>query len=199
MVVSPSNSSSMLAMLQPAVPAQSNSTDSGKLFALQFATAVTPDAPVAAAPQFQIPTMPSSLQSPLSASPLSSVTILPFGQSIATSPVIPQPTKAAVITTNQTSAVATPAATAAAPLPPSQQAINALSAILSGYGIDPAALGLTYSEKAVAGPTGAYSNNMITAKFPSGKSQEYSAALTLQNPFVAAVEIMGMLGRKILA
>ena len=196
MVVTPANSISMLAMLQPSFPAQSNSTQNGQPFAHQFATAIAPDTPGAVAPQFQLPTMPSSFQVMTSAPIVSVVTVLPFGQSIATSPVIPQSTKTAANTT-QTSTVAT--ATAAVPLPPSQQAINALSSILSGYGINPASLGLTYSEKEVSGPTGTYSNNMITANFPSGKSQEYSAALTLKNPFVAAVEIMGMLGRRIVA
>ena len=199
MVVTTSNSISMLAMLQPYVPAQSSSTEFGQPFAHQLAAAIAPDSPAAAAPQFLLPAMPSSFQSAALAPAISSVTILPFGPSIATPPVIPQSTKAAAITTIQTAAVAAPAATAGGPLPPSQLAINALSTILKGYGIDPASLGLTYSEQAVAGPTGAYSNNMITATFPSGKSQDFSAALTLKNPFVAAVEIMGMLGRKVMA
>jgi hypothetical protein len=84
-------------------------------------------------------------------------------------------------------------------LPPSQQAINALSAILTSYGVDPSSLGLTYSEQGVDGPTGSWTNKMITANFPSGKSQDYSAELTLRNPTVAAVEIMEMLGRKVMA
>ena len=91
------------------------------------------------------------------------------------------------------------AASAAAALPASQQAINALSERLSGYGINPATLGLSYSEQVVAGPAGAYTNKTITAKFPSGISQDFSADLTLINPQVAAVEIMAMLGRKIVA
>jgi hypothetical protein len=70
---------------------------------------------------------------------------------------------------------------------------------ISSYGLDPASLGLSYSEQVVAGPAGAYTNKMITANFPSGKSQEYSADLTLKNPTVAAVEILGMLGRRIVA
>ncbi len=114
-------------------------------------------------------------------------------------PTAPASQPAPAATSTSTKPLASTTAPAASQLPPSQQAINALSAILTSYGVDPASLGLRYSEQPVAGPTGSWSNNMITANFPNGKSQEYNMELTLRNPTVAAVEIMGMLGRRVVA
>ena len=204
MVVSPTTSISNFLSPIPPVPDRNITVDGAQPFSKQFDTAIaTP------------PAVASSGSAPASTSPeILSVTILPWGQSIAYAspsaqstsllpamPVIPPVTASTAATSVQTPtatlAVATPAA--AAPLPASQQAINALSEILSGYGVNPASLGLSYSEQVVAGPGGAYTNNSITAHLPSGKSQDFSAELTFKNPKVTAVEILAMLGRKIMA
>ncbi len=215
MVITPSNPIS--GFQSPALPvrAQIDTAASGQPFTNQFAAAIA--APVAAPPaQPPVASTTVPVSPPASSSPaILSVTILPWGRSIAYAstaaaaaslpPAATEASPAAAVTTapsaqTPTSTAANAAAASPPPaLPASQQAINALSEILSGYGINPAALGLSYSEQFVAGPTGAYTNRMITAKFPSGKSQDYSADLTLKNPTVAAVEIMAMLGRRIVA
>ena len=194
MVVSPTTSISNFLSPIPPVPDRNKTVNSAQPFSKQFDTAIaTP------------PAVASSGSAPASTSPeILSVTILPWGRSIAyastaaASTALPAatPVAATPVVPIATVAATTPAA---APLPASQQAINALSEILSGYGINPAALGLSYSEQVVAGPTGAYTNRMITANFPSGKSQDYSADLILKNPKDGAVEIMAMLGRRIVA
>jgi hypothetical protein len=193
------SSTSIPAVQSPAlsVPDRNKTSNSAQPFSNQLGTAISENSSGGPAEASGSP--------PASSSPaILSVTILPWGRSIAyasqaaastslpsAQPVVPAPTA--------TTVPATSISPPAAPLPPSQQAINALSDILSGYGINPASLGLSYSEKLVAGPAGTYTNRMITANFPSGKSQDYSAELTLKNPTVAAVEIMGMLGRRIVA
>ena len=216
MVVPPATSISIFQSLTPPVPAKNNTADSSQPFDRQFATAITTATQTAASSSAPAQSFPE----------LKTVTILPWGQSIAYSssasatkpaeastsvlPIAPfvPPSIGTTATVPASTPASTPVAASTPPvttkpvpaaLPASQQAINALSAILSGYGIDPASLGLSYSEQLVAGPTGTYSNNMISAKFPSGKSQDYNAELTLKNPTVAAVEIMAMLGRRIVA
>ena len=207
MIVTPSSSISTFQAPTPLAAAQNTAGNSAQPFAKQFTTAVSS--------QSSVPPLGASGPAPASASPaILSVTILPWGPSIAyaspaaqstsllpATPVIPPVTASTAATSVQTPtatlAVATPAA--AAPLPASQQAINAVSEILSGYGVNPASLGLSYSEQVVAGPGGAYTNNSITAHLPSGKSQDFSAELTFKNPKVTAVEILAMLGRKIMA
>jgi len=84
-------------------------------------------------------------------------------------------------------------------LPPSQQAMNALSAALNKYGIDSSGLGLSYSEQQVMGPTGSYTNKLITANLPNGKTQQFSADLVLLNANVTAAEISSLMGKPIWA
>lgn len=210
MVVTPSNSLSLIPSLTPQLSAQYNTAANSQPFSKQLDTALeAARSSVTAQSPATTGVTPSAALASTSPQILS-VTILPWGPSIAYAPaaapaasVTPLPPA----TTNVAAAGSARAAIApavdtkppAVPLPASQQAINALSDILTSYGINPATLGLSYSEQVVAGPTGTYTNKMITAKFPSGKSQDYSADLTLKNPLVAAVEIMGMLGRRIVA
>jgi len=144
---------------------------------------------------------------------IQSVTVLPWGQSIAYT--MPPTTSAPATPAITAPAISTPAATSAAAqatprtatanvetapvLPPSQQAMNALSAALNKYGIDSSGLGLSYSEQQVMGPTGSYTNKLITANLPNGKTQQFSADLVLLNANVTAAEISSLMGKPIWA
>jgi len=85
------------------------------------------------------------------------------------------------------------------PAPAAHPSVAALEAALLEYGVDARQLGLTYSEETVGYPGGSYTNKLITASFGPGKTENFGADLTLRNPKVAAAEILGLLGRRVMA